>query len=97
MDVERYAGRSAWWDEIEHAIDNVKRTKFDKWMRREWHKAAARERWSEGRKAKRMEWNSRRSRGEARNGARRPQSALPHSPRSGSRAPGVTTSRQAPC
>ena len=50
---------TAWADEIEHAIDNVKRTGFDKWMRREWHKAGARERWSEGRKAKWTDWKER--------------------------------------
>ncbi len=33
MDVEQYEGRSmvaAYRDEIEHAIDNVKRARFDK-------------------------------------------------------------------
>jgi hypothetical protein len=55
-DVERCRARAAWAEEIEHAIDNVKRTKSDKWMRREWHKAAARERWSEGRKSERVQW-----------------------------------------
>ena len=54
MGVEKDAvrsGKAIWQNEIEHAIDNVKRTKLDRWMRREWHKAGARKRWSEGRKA----------------------------------------------
>lgn len=29
------------------AIANARRTAWDKWMRKEWHKAAARERWTE--------------------------------------------------
>ena len=31
-------------DEIERAIDNVKRTDLDKWFRKQWYKAAARRR-----------------------------------------------------
>lgn len=31
-------------DEIERAIRNVKRTAWDKWFRREWHRAAAQRR-----------------------------------------------------
>ena len=49
MEVERHAVGSAgtaWRDEIEHAIDGIKRTKLDRWTRRQWHKAAARSRWS---------------------------------------------------
>ncbi|MFC1805365.1 hypothetical protein ACFL09_00095 [Planctomycetota bacterium] len=75
MDVERYEGRSmvaAWQSEIEKAIDNVKRNKLDKWMRREWHKAAARERWSADRKAKWAERKGRRPRGAAPDRARMP-------------------------
>ena len=67
MGVERHAVGSvvaAWQDEIEHAIDNIKRTKFDRWMRREWHKAAVRGRGSPERKAEWKEWRRRRS-GEA--------------------------------
>lgn len=63
--IEQRGGEStvaAWQDEIEHAIDNVKRTKWDKWMRREWHKAAARERWTEGRKAEWEDWRKRQRR-----------------------------------
>jgi len=75
MDVERHAVRAVWADEIERAIDSIKRTKFDKWMRREWHKAAARERWSEGRKARWMEWKRRRSHGTSRDDPRQPDRA----------------------
>ena len=60
MDVERQAVGSvevAWHEEIENAIDRVKRTKFDKWMRTEWHKAGARERWTAGRKAGWVRWS----------------------------------------
>ena len=66
--------RAAWADEIERAVDNVKRTKLDRWMRREWHKAAARSRWSEGRKAEWMEWKRRRSGGAIRGNAQQPES-----------------------
>ena len=62
MDVERYTAGSAWQDEIERAIDNVKRTKLGKWMRAEWHKAGARDRWSEGRKARWVELRKKPSR-----------------------------------
>ena len=64
MDVKELATKATtepWQDEIEHAIDNVKRTESDRWMRREWHKASARGRWSEGRKAKWVESKRRRS------------------------------------
>ena len=52
----------AWRDEIDRDIDNVKRTNLDRWMRREWHRAGSRDNWSEGRKAKWMEWVGWRSR-----------------------------------
>ena len=32
---------SGWRDEVERAIDNVKRTAVDKWYRKEWHRTAA--------------------------------------------------------
>ncbi len=32
---------SGWRDEIERAIDNVKRTAVDKWYRKQWHRTAA--------------------------------------------------------
>ena len=32
---------SGWRDEIERAIDNVKRTATDKWYRKQWHRTAA--------------------------------------------------------
>ena len=34
-----------WREEIEKATDNVKRKGWDKWMRKEWHRAVARGRW----------------------------------------------------
>ena len=64
MDAARYEGRStvaSWQGEIEEAIDNVKRTNLGRWMRREWHKAAARDRWTARRKAKWLEWKRDRS------------------------------------
>lgn len=49
--------------EIERAIDNVKRTALDKWFRKEWYKTAARQRWS---KQRRQRWqHSRRHSGGA--------------------------------
>ncbi len=33
-------------DEIERAIKNVKRSGWDKWFRREWHRAGAMRKWS---------------------------------------------------
>ena len=35
---------AAYRDEIERAVDNVKRTAEDKWWRRHWYKAAAQRR-----------------------------------------------------
>ena len=32
---------SCWRDEIERAIDNVKRAAVDKWYRKQWHRTAA--------------------------------------------------------
>ncbi|MFC1806110.1 hypothetical protein ACFL09_03930 [Planctomycetota bacterium] len=61
MRVEQHEGRAmvaSWQSEIEKAIDNVKRDRLDKWMRAEWHKAKARDHWSERRKAKWVEWRS---------------------------------------
>ena len=43
---------TTWQAEINHAIDGVKRTRLGEWMRTEWHRAAARDHWSEGRKAR---------------------------------------------
>ena len=57
------AVRQAWRDEIERAIANAKRSKLDKWFRRQWYKAEARGRWSEWRKQQvrlRSAWNRRR-------------------------------------
>ena len=56
MGIERYTDGSACREEIETAIDRVKRTKLDRWMRKEWHKASARDQWSESRKAKWDDW-----------------------------------------
>ncbi|MBL7223577.1 MAG: hypothetical protein ISS72_06980 [Candidatus Brocadiae bacterium] len=72
MRVERHTVRSACQEEIEHAIDNVGRTKLDRWMRRQWHKAGARDRWSEGRKAKWVEWKRHPSSGVFRGGGHQP-------------------------
>ncbi|MBL7133606.1 MAG: hypothetical protein ISS78_05865 [Phycisphaerae bacterium] len=46
-------------EEIEHAIDSVKQTHLDEWMRTEWHRAGARDRWSKGRKVRWMAWKRR--------------------------------------
>jgi len=43
-------------DEIERAIDNLKRSALDRWFRREWHKAAARNKWSQQRSAAWRAW-----------------------------------------
>ena len=59
MDVEEH-DVAVWKDDVERAIDNVKRTKVDTWMRKEWHKAGARDHWSEGRKAKWVGWRGER-------------------------------------
>ncbi len=59
MDIQRHveqATSAAWADEIERAIDNVKRTQWDRWMRSEFHKAEARRRWSADRQARWEEW-----------------------------------------
>jgi len=36
--------QAAYREEIERAIDNVKRTAWDKWFRRQWYRARARRR-----------------------------------------------------
>ena len=38
-------------EEIERAIDNVKRTAWDKWFRRQWYRAGARRRWNSSHRA----------------------------------------------
>jgi hypothetical protein len=66
MDIAHHAeqtARAAWAEEIERAVENVKRTEWDKWMRREWHKAASRRQWSADRKARWENWRERRSSG----------------------------------
>ena len=75
MDVTHYpeqAARAAWAEEIERAVDNVKRTESDKWMRREWHKAASRRQWTAGRTARWADWREQQSRGGARDKAGHP-------------------------
>ena len=62
----------AWREEIKRAIDNVKRTKWDKWMRREWHKEAARSRWSAERMARWVKWRGRRRREAVAEASRQP-------------------------
>ncbi len=64
MDLTHHAeqaARAAWAEEIERAVDNLKRNRWDQWMRREFHKAAARSKWSADRKARWEEWRERRS------------------------------------
>ena len=78
MDVTHYAeqaARAAWAEEIERAIDNVKRTEWDKWMRREWHKADSRRQWSAGRQARWEEWRERSAHGATRDEANQPEHA----------------------
>ena len=76
MDVSQFpeqSAKAAWAEEIERAIDNVKRTEFDKWMRKEWHKAGSRREWSADRKARWLDWREQHSRGVARDGAGQPE------------------------
>ena len=52
MNTEQLAGQitaQAWREEIEHAVDNVKRSAWDKHFRKRWHIAAARRRRERGR------------------------------------------------
>ncbi|MBL7224140.1 MAG: hypothetical protein ISS72_09825 [Candidatus Brocadiae bacterium] len=75
MELKELAGKAmeaAWQDEIERAVSNVKRTKWDKWMRTEFHKAAARNQWSKGRKVRWMEWKRRGLRGAVSEGSHQP-------------------------
>jgi hypothetical protein len=67
------AVRAGWAEEIDRAVDNVKRTQADKWMRREWHKADSRRQWSADRKARWLEWRERRSSGPTRVEAGQPE------------------------
>ena len=69
--IEVRGARAAWAHEIERAINRVKRAHFDKWMRREWHKAGARDHWPEVRKASWASWRSKRSDGTAPDAPRR--------------------------
>jgi len=63
----------AWQEEIERAVDGVNRTRFDRWMRSEWHKAESRRRWSVDRQANWEEWREKRPRGAARGRAGQPE------------------------
>ena len=41
MELKELAGKAmmaAWQDEIERAVNNVKRTELDKWLRRAWYR-----------------------------------------------------------
>jgi hypothetical protein len=62
----KQANAEPWRNEIEHAIDNVKRTQQDKWLRREWYRAAARRNWTPERKAKWTDWREKHPRPEGR-------------------------------
>ena len=64
MDVTQHveqAARAAWAEEIERAVGSVKRTEWDKRMRREWHKADSRRRWSADRTARWLGWKEQHS------------------------------------
>ena len=66
VELKELAGKAmmaTWQDEIEGAVNNVKRTGLDKWLRTEFHRAAARDRWSRGRKVRWKEWKRRGLRG----------------------------------
>ena len=68
MELKELAGKAmmaTWQDEIERAVSNVKRTRLDRWMRAEWHRAGARDHWSEGREARWVVWKKRHARGAA--------------------------------
>jgi len=67
------AAKAAWAEEIERAIDNVKRSAWDKRFRREWHKADSRRQWSADRKARWADWRERRSSGVARDDGGQPR------------------------
>jgi hypothetical protein len=69
MDRELEASR----EKIEHAIDGVKRTEPDKWMKTEFHKAAARNRWPQGRKVRWKKWKRRGLRGSVSGGSHPPE------------------------
>ena len=75
MDVTHHgeqATQAAWTEEIDRAVDSVKRTAEDKWMRREWHKADSRRQWSADRTARWLDWREKHRREAARDGARQP-------------------------
>jgi len=79
MDVTQQltqAARVEWAEEIERAVDNVKRTEWDNWMRREWHKADSRRQWPASRKARWADWRAQRSRGVAGDEAGQPEHVL---------------------
>lgn len=51
-----------WKTEIEAAVDRAQqhdRTKLDRWFRREWHRAAAVDKWPEERQRRYHEWRQR--------------------------------------
>jgi len=65
-----------WQKEIEHAIDNAKRTEWGKQLRSGWYKAAARRRWTKDRKARWADWREQHSRGEKQGDPSGPDSPL---------------------
>ena len=76
MDVAQQlelSARTAWAEEIERAVDNVKRSGWDKQFRREWHKAASRREWSADRRARWEDWREQHPRETARDGVRQPE------------------------
>jgi len=70
------SAKAAWAEEIEHAIDNAKRTESDKRLRSGWYKAAARRRWTKDRKARWRDWREEHSGEEAGGRRRQPDSLL---------------------
>jgi len=62
MNITQYLGQSAkpaWAEEIERAIDNAKRSAWDKQFRREWHRAAWRREGHPASRGAEKAWRSR--------------------------------------
>jgi len=62
----------SWREEIEHAIDNARRTESDRRLREGWYKAEARRRWSKERKARWRDWREEHSSEEGRDPTQQP-------------------------
>jgi len=75
------AARAAWAEEIERAIDNVKRNTESKRLRREWYKAESRGRWSADRKARWEDWRKQQSCGVAQDETGQPKRVSASRPR----------------